>query len=314
MQGPSGFDQAIITKVMLFLTAAFSFCAQLAHKTQIFELDLPAIGRGEIWRIFTHQLVYSTPSELILGSILIYNWRMFERQFGVRKFGACILFFNLVGTILQASILGISRSMGSYFSFAMGPYTIIFGFLALFYFDIPQSTPFTFIRIPLSDKLFIYILALQIFFSNWPLPAYTSLIGLFLGILYRLEFLPFHRLRIPSSISSLCGSLFRPILNCEWLRLFGIGNQSGGGAAGGVRFNGGGHRLGSREIPQGEILNAPVPAGGPSMIPINQNVVIVNEIALQQIIAMGFSEPRARAALITTNNNVAMASNLLIGS
>ena len=84
----------------------------------------------------------------------------------------------------------------------------------------------------------------------------------------------------------------------------GAAGGAGGAAPGGYQRVGGDDDVVG--APQGEILNAafaPVHAGVP-----------VDPAALQQLMAMGFSEPRARAALIATYNNLPAASNLLLGS
>jgi membrane associated rhomboid family serine protease len=122
-------DQALVSKGLLLLTGSFSFGALLARKVGLFTLDLDAVARGEVWRLFTHQLVWSSSSELVLGSMLLYTLRLFERQFGARKFAACALFLQLVATAVQASVLAFSRGVvgASGWSFAPGPYALCFG-------------------------------------------------------------------------------------------------------------------------------------------------------------------------------------------
>ena len=322
---------------MLLITAVMSIAAQSTRKVDLFTLDLAAVGRGEVWRLLTHQLVWSTSGELVLGSVLLYTWRMFERQFGARKFGACVVFLHVMATVVQVAALAVGRSVSpSQWAFSSGPYALLFGLLSVFFFDIPQSAPFTLFGLPLSDKLFLYVLSLQVCLAHLPGSAYTALIGLVLGALYRIEALPFHRLRIPAAVSGACSAVFKPILSGSLLRTLAGVPQAG--AAGGGRFVGGGHALGSGpasagapavarqgpggyqavggddaaaggvdgDMPQGEILND---AYAPMMAP-----AAVDPQALQTVMAMGFSEPRARAALMASQNNVPAATHILLGS
>ena len=75
-----------MSKALLFVTCSFSFAAQVAKRTDLFSLDLSAVGRGQVWRLLTHHLCYATSSDFILGTVLMYNLaRMFERMMGARK-------------------------------------------------------------------------------------------------------------------------------------------------------------------------------------------------------------------------------------
>jgi membrane associated rhomboid family serine protease len=86
VHGPSGFEKAPITKFLVLFTFLFSFIASCTKKTQLFNFNYPLISNGQVWRIFTHHFVYLNMAELVLGSILCYTWKMFERQFGSKKF------------------------------------------------------------------------------------------------------------------------------------------------------------------------------------------------------------------------------------
>jgi hypothetical protein len=222
------------------------------------------------------------------------------------------------------------------------------GLLAMFVFDIPTSTPFKLFGVPLSDKVFVYLLGAQVALAGWPGPAYTALIGLVLGALYRIEALPFHRLRIPMAISNACGSVCRPILSGSFLR--SIAGLPAGGGGGGQRFGGGGQMLGGAPRAAGGgaargVGAAGAAAGGaggpdgyarvaaaeggdhlPARVESPRPEILndsfggghvaaeADPAALQQLVSMGFTEQRARGALIATRNNLPQATNLLLGS
>jgi hypothetical protein len=93
------------------------------------------------------------------------------------------------------------------------------------------------------------------------------------------------------------------------------GNPVGGAAAGSpAATRAGGYQqvVGedpSTAAPQGEVLiDPPMGAFAPSP------PVQVDPAALQQLQQMGFSEARARDALLATRNNVSAATNLLLGA
>lgn len=159
MHGPSGFASSNVSKGFLLTTAVWSIAAIATKKQGLFNLDLTLVGQGQLWRLLTHSFVWSTTSELVLGSICLYHWRQFERQFGTRKFGGCLAFLVVMSMVLQVCVQLVSRGAvpgGRDWLFLSGPYCVVFGLLANFMFDIPQTAPFTLFGLPLSDKLFVY--------------------------------------------------------------------------------------------------------------------------------------------------------------
>lgn len=286
-----------------------------------------------MWRLLTHHLVWSSSSELILGSVLLYTWRMFERMFGSRKFGGCLAFLLAMSTALQVCVAVVCRATGASFHPSSGPWGLIFGLLACFFMDIPQSMPFTVFGVPLSDKMFLYILNLQLALSGLPGSAYTALIGLVLGFLYRWEALPFHRIRIPQVVSRCFGRVFSPLLSGSlFATLAGVDQQGrpvgartfGSGRLGGAAppvasrapaTHAGGYAMvddaAAGDEPEGEILNDVGAYYTPAhMMP---PLVAADPAAVAQLQAMGFPEDRARAALQAAHNDVTAATNRLLG-
>lgn len=49
------------------------------------------VGRREVWRIFTCHFAFSTAGELVLGLVLLYTFRQFERHWGQRSFSLLLL-------------------------------------------------------------------------------------------------------------------------------------------------------------------------------------------------------------------------------
>lgn len=89
-------------------------------------------------------------------------------------------------------------------------YSIIFALFIYFFFDIPSSLGVKVFGVPLGEKGIMYLLGLQLAFSSMPLwsSVTASCIGLLCGCLHRSTRLPFHRLRLPRSLTR----LFAPFL------------------------------------------------------------------------------------------------------
>ena len=54
--------------------------ARVSHVLQLFR-------RRELWRLVTSSLCFTAPGEALFGLVLLYNFRVFERQRGSSKFG-----------------------------------------------------------------------------------------------------------------------------------------------------------------------------------------------------------------------------------
>mmetsp|Transcript_31849 Transcript_31849/g.101328 ORF Transcript_31849/g.101328 Transcript_31849/m.101328 type:complete len:229 (+) Transcript_31849:17-703(+) len=88
----SGFFNAPVSKGLLLVTVGSTVLAQLTSARQAsYQLTLAGLYGGQLWRFITSQLAFGTPSELIVGLMLSYMARTFERQMGSRKFGAFVL-------------------------------------------------------------------------------------------------------------------------------------------------------------------------------------------------------------------------------
>jgi hypothetical protein len=48
---------------------------------------LQLFRRQELWRLLTSSLCFTTPGEALFGLVLLYQFRVFERQLGSSKFG-----------------------------------------------------------------------------------------------------------------------------------------------------------------------------------------------------------------------------------
>ncbi|EDV25297.1 uncharacterized protein TRIADDRAFT_55211 [Trichoplax adhaerens] len=80
---------APVTKTLLIVTTTTSLAVTnlFPQLMQNLNLDLSAIvSKLELWRLFTSATIYSRPIDIIYGTILLYNFRLFERRYGTAKF------------------------------------------------------------------------------------------------------------------------------------------------------------------------------------------------------------------------------------
>lgn len=323
MSTPSGFDRAPVSKGLLCVSVVSSVIGVIVSQARpaagnYFALTSAGLMNGEIWRLLTSQLCFTSTSESVLGFILLYHIRLFERHFGSNKYAASVLFFMFANLVVQV-IVALS-SGDALPSFSPGLYSLIFGLLPSFYFDIPSIVNFRLWKLPLSDKTALYVLALQLAFAAFPNSTLTAACALLLGAIWRIRALRLDRCRIPSII---VGATERCV--GFWATLWGavVGGGAGargGPSSGGHRFAGGGYRLG------GNTYERVIDDDGVGMGSMNTSFgtplvedatasaphVEVNREALTTLTSMGFDEARARQALISTSNNVDAATSILL--
>ncbi len=71
------------------LTAASSIAASFLVASSTSKRGALGLGLSSLsqaWRLGTSQFAFATNGELVVGLILLYNFRQFERQFGSKKF------------------------------------------------------------------------------------------------------------------------------------------------------------------------------------------------------------------------------------
>ena len=102
-------------------------------KANIAELDLYAIGQGNIWRLLFSQLIFENTAETVVGLMLLYIFRQFERQMGTRKFAFFVFLSMTISLFNVISFQILAQSVDILFIPASGPYFLIFSMLAIYY-------------------------------------------------------------------------------------------------------------------------------------------------------------------------------------
>jgi len=99
----------------------------------IFCIDIIKILHGEVSRLFLSQFIYGSIVEGIVGTIILFSCRQFERQMGSRKYGAFLFLCWILFTLLSIAVSTLLISIGYTLIPATGPYFFVFAQLAFYY-------------------------------------------------------------------------------------------------------------------------------------------------------------------------------------
>ena len=128
-----------MTKFVLATSFSSSVIAQAAHG---FRHQSPPYLH---W--FTQSLIFRHPGELACGTLLLYYFRLFERQRGSAKHGACTATVLAISYTLQTAATALTHT-----ALPAGPYGLIFANFVPFIFDVPPAQRFTLFGLPMTDK------------------------------------------------------------------------------------------------------------------------------------------------------------------
>mmetsp|Transcript_15620 Transcript_15620/g.31656 ORF Transcript_15620/g.31656 Transcript_15620/m.31656 type:complete len:288 (-) Transcript_15620:313-1176(-) len=278
-----GFGKAPLSKCLCLVSAGASIFAAFANRPDLCGLDLHhTFTQLELWRLVTCHLVFSTPSGIFFGIMLLYTFREFERRFKTPKFAVAILVIITLSTIMQICLLALNVTK----AVAPGPFAIIFGLFPFFFSEIPPMAKGGLFFIPMSDKIFTYAFGLQVMFSKYPSSCWPSLCGLLAGMLYRSQLLPFSKISLPASVKQFCAR------HCNCFNSAGRRRRRRGGY----------HQLPAADPSMPQQLFGPPPTIA---------LVQPDPTRVQTLVGMGFDEDQARGALSRTQNNVEAAVGLL---
>ncbi|XP_036921707.1 ubiquitin-associated domain-containing protein 2 [Sturnira hondurensis] len=217
--GSSGLYKAPLSKSLLLVPSSLSLLlALLPHGQRFFLYDLQAVKDDfQIWRLICGRIICLDLKDTFCSSLLIYNFRIFERRYGSRKFASFLLGswvlsalidFILVETAWYCFGISASRNLPSGF---LAP---VFALFVPFYCSIPR-VQVAHILGPLSitNKTLIYILGLQLFTSGsyiW----IVAISGLISGICYNSKILQVHQvLYIPRWMAKFFSWTLEPIFS-----------------------------------------------------------------------------------------------------
>jgi len=154
--------------------------------------------RSKVLRSMLQAMPFQNTGETILAALLVYQFRGIERRMGSRKYGAFMIYSSIVGYLIQHGILKYMQRES-----ATGLYPFIFANIVGYYLDVPPQNSFTAMGIPLSEKAFIYLLAIQLMFSMSGRSFVAAISGILAGMLYFSDFLHVQTLLVPHAVISL---------------------------------------------------------------------------------------------------------------
>lgn len=216
--GSRGLYKAPLCKGLLLvlngLTVMLTLLPQYQH---MFDYNLRAISQQhQLWRLLCGRILCLDIKDAFCSSLLIYNFRIFERRFGTSKFASFLL-----GTWFLSALMDFLLAQAFQFLFdyeveelPAGMLAPVFSLFVPFYNAIPRM-PVTqiFGQIHITNKSLVYIVGLQLLTSS-PFMWLLALSGLISGALYYCNFLKMQKLVfVPTWVSHLGRCTLEPIFS-----------------------------------------------------------------------------------------------------
>jgi len=166
----------------------------------------------QYWRLGVHHLAFSSSSELFIAEILLFNIGVqVERQYGVLKFASFAVISTLLSTLLEfLSLILFHRAGLDYIP--PGPSALIFSIIYQYSRIVPSSYNFRIFGLPLTNKSFAYVFALQLSLSHLPGSAVASVIGILAGQIYRSDLASLKAYRLPPWMASFASKHLLPLI------------------------------------------------------------------------------------------------------
>ncbi|XP_072850755.2 ubiquitin-associated domain-containing protein 2 isoform X2 [Pogona vitticeps] len=217
--GSSGLYKAPLSKGLLIISSTLSLLLALLfqHHQKFFTYNLQAVKEEfQVWRLVSGRMVCLDLKDTFCSSLLIYNFRIFERRYGSRKFSSFLLgswmlsvLFDLL--LVEAVEYSFGLTIHSLPSGFLGP---VFSLFVPFYCSIPRVQVTQILgQFSITNKTLVYILGLQLLTSGsyiW----IVALSGVISGMCYSNSVLKvYHVLCVPSSIAKIFAWTLEPIFS-----------------------------------------------------------------------------------------------------
>ncbi|XP_063068480.1 ubiquitin-associated domain-containing protein 2 [Engraulis encrasicolus] len=216
--GSRGMYKAPLSKSLLLVPSALTVLLTLLlpQYQGLFEYNLDAITDDhQVWRIVCGRVICLDLKDTFCSGLLIYNFRIFERRFGSRKFASFLL-----GTWVLGAVVDFLLVQALHFLFELevdmlpagllGP---VFSLFVPFFSSIPR-VPVTQLlgHISITNKSLVYIVGLQLLTSS-PFMWVIALSGLLSGVLYQCNVLWVRRvLAVPGWLGRAGSLVLEPLL------------------------------------------------------------------------------------------------------
>ncbi|KAJ3145899.1 hypothetical protein HDU89_006785 [Geranomyces variabilis] len=303
--GPSGFYNAPVTKAMVISLGINTLLASLLNVRQKFHLQLwpHVLQNHQLYRLVTTHFYFTSASQLLFGTCLIYHFRLLERQWSSSKYASFVFIATAISTMLTVvgSYLGRAAGLKALLKGGVpaGPYGLVFAALYAYARGVPDGASQIKIAGKEVNHLLVYALSAQFVFAQLPQSLLSSICGILAGVAYDINLFSIRSYRIPRIIRVFASRLFSPLASGEPpARLAGTTVED--------------QRRELRERYAATMRgHPPIPTAGG--IPAAAAVVEPpSPDAVAQLEGMGFDRVRVLQALQRTGNNVQVAAAFLI--
>ncbi|XP_068423248.1 ubiquitin-associated domain-containing protein 2 [Clinocottus analis] len=214
--GSRGLYKAPLSKGLLLVLSGLTVMLTLLPQYQeLFVYNLQAVAQQhQVWSLLCGRLICLDVKDAFCSSLLIYNFRIFERRFGTRKFASFLL-----GTWCLSALMDFLLAQAFQFLFdyeveelPAGLLAPVFSLFVPFYRLIP-SVPVTQVmgQINITNKSLVYVVGLQLLTSS-PFMWLLALSGLISGGLYHSNVLWLQKLLfVPAWVSFIGRYILEPI-------------------------------------------------------------------------------------------------------
>ncbi|KAI4905314.1 hypothetical protein NFI96_031946 [Prochilodus magdalenae] len=225
-------DKAPLSKSLLLLPGALTvlLILGLPQYQKLFVYSLQAMKQHRqctVWRLVSGRLICLDVKDTFCSSLLIYNFRIFERRFGSHKFASFlfgtwilsgILDFLLTEILqfcfdLQVDVLpaGFIKTCICNQFMQLGP---VFALFVPFFYSIPRVQVTQLLGyISITNKSLVYIVGLQLLTSSTYMWV-VALSGLLSGLLYYNNVLAVQRfVVVPRWLARCCSLILEPLFS-----------------------------------------------------------------------------------------------------
>eukprot|EP00698_Gefionella_okellyi_P005858 TRINITY_DN15296_c0_g1_i1.p1 TRINITY_DN15296_c0_g1~~TRINITY_DN15296_c0_g1_i1.p1 ORF type:complete len:323 (+),score=50.24 TRINITY_DN15296_c0_g1_i1:70-1038(+) len=317
--GPAGFYQSPISKGIIVLCAGCTLLSHVVNSKSFWALKL--VEDGRFLRLIANQCIFSTGPQAVLGLVLLYFFRVFERMMGSAKYGSFIVSTTAISLLAQIGLAVVFQHHAN--GIPGGPLALIFALFVLFWNEIPITSAMPFLGVPMSDKVLHYFLGAQLALTNVPSSLIPFLAGIAAGLLWYSPALPISRFRLPRFIVNTCVKYLLPFVQSPAPILPRRGRTA-------TPHHAMARPAGQQQIPRGQMPQRPMtpqetialmaqqalqhaqmpqqmrPAAAPPAVaaPRDEDIAALT--------AMGFEHSQVISALRRSNNDVNLATNLLL--
>ncbi|MEQ2293592.1 hypothetical protein AMECASPLE_035133 [Ameca splendens] len=172
----------------------------------------------QVWRLLCGRLICLDVKDSFCSSLLIYNFRIFERRFGTRKFASFLLGTWFLSALVDFFLVQVFQYLFKYEveELPAGLLAPVFSLFVPFYQSIPRM-PVTQVlgHIHITNKTLVYIVGLQLLSSS-PFMWLLALSGLISGGLYHSNVLWLQKiLFVPAWASGVVKYILEPLFSSE---------------------------------------------------------------------------------------------------